>query len=235
LDFQYCLEREVGVVIEVKNVTQSFQKRIILEQVNLHVEKNERIALVGRNGAGKSTLIHTVLGILPLKKGTITLAGHSIKDQEWKKNVAYLPEKFHLYPHLTGLENILFFAALDHKRVDEQEVESKLRMVSLWDDRNQQISSYSKGMLQRLGLAVMLYYDSDIIFLDEPTSGLDPIGRTEILQIIHELTNKTIVMASHHLEEVKQVCTHVAFLDGRKLTKYTVEEFLSVFEGGEWA
>ena len=235
MDFQYCLEREVGVVIEVKNVTQSFQKRIILEQVNLHVEKNERIALVGRNGAGKSTLIHTVLGILPLKKGTITLAGHSIKDQEWKKNVAYLPEKFHLYPHLTGLENILFFAALDHKRVDEQEVESKLRMVSLWDDRNQQISSYSKGMLQRLGLAVMLYYDSDIIFLDEPTSGLDPIGRTEILQIIHELTNKTIVMASHHLEEVKQVCTHVAFLDGRKLTKYTVEEFLSVFEGGEWA
>ncbi|HLS59767.1 MAG TPA: ABC transporter ATP-binding protein [Virgibacillus sp.] len=222
-------------MIEVKNVTQSFQKRIILEQVNLHVEKNERIALVGRNGAGKSTLIHTVLGILPLKKGTITLAGHSIKDQEWKKNVAYLPEKFHLYPHLTGLENILFFAALDHKRVDEQEVESKLRMVSLWDDRNQQISSYSKGMLQRLGLAVMLYYDSDIIFLDEPTSGLDPIGRTEILQIIHELTNKTIVMASHHLEEVKQVCTHVAFLDGRKLTKYTVEEFLSVFEGGEWA
>src|SRR5690625_1128160 len=117
LDFQYCLEREVGVVIEVKNVTQSFQKRIILEQVNLHVEKNERIALVGRNGAGKSTLIHTVLGILPLKKGTITLAGHSIKDQEWKKNVAYLPEKFHLYPHLTGLENILFFAALDHMSI----------------------------------------------------------------------------------------------------------------------
>lgn len=222
-------------MINIQNLTQSYQKKVILDDVNLHVEKNERIALVGRNGAGKSTLIHTVLGILPLRNGTIKLAGHSVKKQTWKRFVAYLPEKFHLYPHLTGLENILFFAALDNKKVNEKRIEEKLTLVSLWEDRHQQITGYSKGMLQRLGLAVMLYYDSKIIFLDEPTSGLDPIGRAEILKIINELTNKTIVMASHHLEEIKQVCTHVAFLEDKILTKYTMDEFLKIYEGGEWA
>lgn len=221
-------------MIKIENLSQGYQKNIVLDDVNLHVEKNERIALVGRNGAGKSTLIHTVLGLLSFKKGSITLGGHSAKRQEWKKFVSYLPEKFHLYPHLTGLENILFFAALDAKKVDEQLVEEKLKMVSLWEARNDQITSYSKGMLQRLGLAVMLYYDSDIIILDEPTSGLDPIGRAEILQIINALQNKTIVMASHHLEEIKQVCTHVAFLEEMKLTKYTMDDFLAKFQGGEW-
>lgn len=152
-----------------------------------------------------------------------------------EKLVSYLPEKFHLYPHLTGLENILFFANLAKQKLSEQQVEDKLRLVSLWEDRHQQIIGYSKGMLQRLGLAVMLYYDSDIIFLDEPTSGLDPIGRGEILRIIHALENKTIVMASHHLEEVKQVCTHVAFLEEKKLTKFTMEAFLDKVKGGEWS
>lgn len=222
-------------MIKINNVTQAFQKNTILDKVNLHVEKNERIALIGRNGAGKSTLIHTVLGLLPLKHGEISLAGHSIKDHAWKKFVAYLPEKFDLYPHLTGHENIYFFASLDNRKVDDEKIKEKLTMVSLWEARNQQINGYSKGMLQRLGLAIMLYYDSDIIFLDEPTSGLDPIGRKEILTIINELTEKTIVMASHHLSEIRQVCTHVAFLEDKKLTKYTLDEFLTIFEGGEWS
>ncbi|HLS20100.1 MAG TPA: ABC transporter ATP-binding protein [Bacillota bacterium] len=221
-------------MIKIDNLSQAFQKKVVLDSVQLNVEKNERVALVGRNGAGKSTLIHTILGLLPFKKGTVTLNGYSTKQQTWKKHVSYLPEKFHLYPHLTGLENMLFFASLDDARVDEEKIKEKLKMVSLWDSRNDFITSYSKGMLQRLGLAVILYYDSDIIILDEPTSGLDPIGRTEILNIINELTNKTIVMASHHLDEIKRVCTHVAFLEDHKITKYTITEFTDKFEGGEW-
>src|SRR5690625_378156 len=124
---------------------------------------------------------------------------------------------------------MLFFASLVGK-IDEKKVEEKLTNVSLWEDRHEQINGYSKGMLQRLGLGVMLYYDTDIIILDEPTSGLDPIGRQEILSIIEGLTDKTVIMASHHIDEIKQVCTHIAFLDNGTITKYSRDEFLNVYE-----
>ncbi|MDQ0215623.1 ABC-2 type transport system ATP-binding protein [Oikeobacillus pervagus] len=215
-------------MIEIKELSQGYQGKKVLDQVNLTIEKNERCALVGRNGAGKSTLIHTILGILPHKRGTVTLGGYSNKQQTWKKHVSYLPEKFHLYPHLTGEENMRFFAALDTKKIDENKIIEILKMVSLADDRKQPINGYSKGMLQRLGLAVILYYDTEIIILDEPTSGLDPIGRKEILKIIHSLQDKTILMSSHYIDEIKQICTHVAFLNQGKIEKYTVDAFLEM-------
>lgn len=216
-------------MININNVTQAYQKRKILDSVSLQVKKNERCALVGRNGAGKSTLIHTMLGVLAFKQGEIYLAEKSNKKGNWKKHVSYLPEKFQLYPNLTGWENMLFFAQLNGK-VDKERIEKTLRNVSLWGDRDAQINGYSKGMLQRLGLAVVLYQNTEIIILDEPTSGLDPIGRREILSIIGKLTNKTVFMASHHIDEIKQVCTHVAFLEQGKITKYSVGEFLDVYE-----
>lgn len=212
-------------MIEIKNVSQSYQKQQVLHNVNLVIERNERCALVGRNGAGKSTLIHTMLGLLPLKQGSVMLGGHCNQKQTWKKHVSYLPEKFHLYQHLTGEENMRFFASLESKQVNQKRMEEKLQVVSLWNARHMQIHQYSKGMLQRLGLAIMLYYDSEIIILDEPTSGLDPIGREEILQIIQSLTDKTILMASHHVDEIKKVCTHVAYLEDGAITKHTIEDF----------
>ncbi|MDS9472926.1 ABC transporter ATP-binding protein [Sporosarcina pasteurii] len=215
-------------MIKIENLTHSYAKHQVLDDVNLHILKNERCALVGRNGAGKSTMIHTMLGLIPLQIGSITLGGFSNKKQDWKRVVSYLPEKFNLYPHLTGEENIRFFASLASKRIDDESIDEKLKLVSLYEARNDQITTYSKGMLQRLGLAVMLYYDSDIIILDEPTSGLDPVGRKEILAIIKSLTNKTIMMASHHLNEIEEVCTHVAYLEKGKITKYSIEAFLSV-------
>lgn len=216
-------------MIKVENLSQSYDKKKVLENVRLHVEKDERCALVGRNGSGKSTLIHSMLGLLPIKQGKVTLNGQSNTSQMWKQHVAYLPEKFHLYPHLSGWENMVFFASLVGKP-DENKIGEKLKSVSLWQARHDLINGYSKGMLQRLGLAVMLYFDTEIIILDEPTSGLDPIGRREILSIIHDLTNKTVFMASHHLDEIKQVCTHIAFLEDGTITKYTVDDFLQVYD-----
>ncbi|UII56561.1 ABC transporter ATP-binding protein [Cytobacillus spongiae] len=212
-------------MIEIKELSQSYKNKKVLNNINLKIERNEYCALVGRNGAGKSTLIHSMLGLLPVKKGEITLGGFSNKKENWKEIVSYLPEKFHLYPHLTGEENLRFFASLSSSHVDEKKMEEKLKLVSLWDDRNQQVRGYSKGMLQRLGLCVMLYYDTDILIFDEPTSGLDPLGREEILQILKSLSGKTIFMASHHMDEIKQICTHVAFLENGLMTKYTVDEF----------
>jgi ABC-2 type transport system ATP-binding protein len=221
-------------MIEVQNLHQSYGKKTVLDDVNLSIAKNEVCALVGRNGAGKSTLINSLLGILPVKKGAIVIHGSPVANKKagfFKKNtpgnvIAYLPEKFMLYPSLTGLENIVFFAQTTGKTVDHKRIEELLTSVRLWDDKDKAVKDYSKGMLQRLGLAITLYKDSDILILDEPTSGIDPIGRKEILDVLKSLKNKTILLSSHHLDEIKQVCTHVAYLENQKLHKYTVDEFL---------
>ncbi|MFB3169831.1 ABC transporter ATP-binding protein [Neobacillus sp. 179-C4.2 HS] len=221
-------------MITVSGLNQSFGKKIILENINIEIHKNEICALVGRNGAGKSTFINSLLGLLPVKQGSISINGVQVtnKNHEWKKAIAYLPEKFQLYPMLTGMENITFFAEAVSKTVDQERMENVLKSVSLWDDRDVQVKKYSKGMLQRLGLAITLYQDSSILILDEPTSGIDPMGRKEILEVLKSLHDKTILLSSHHLDEIKQVCTHVAFLNNGKMEKYTVEEFLQTHNLG---
>jgi ABC-2 type transport system ATP-binding protein len=222
-------------MIKVEHLTQSFGKKIVLDDVQLEIDANEVCALVGRNGAGKSTLLNSLLGLLPVKNGKITINGVEQKGGRdiWKSGIAYLPEKFTLYPALTGYENIVFFAQASKQKVDEGKIENILKSVRLWEDRLYPIKGYSKGMLQRLGLAITLYQDSQILILDEPTSGLDPIGRKEILDVLKALTNKTILLSSHHLDEIKQVCTHVAFLDNGKIEKYTVDQFLKIQKLGE--
>ncbi|NSL51631.1 ABC transporter ATP-binding protein [Calidifontibacillus erzurumensis] len=212
-------------MIIIRDLSHSYGKKKVLDSVNLHIEKNEICALVGKNGAGKSTLIHLMIDLLPLKTGSIYLNGIPVQKKGWKKTVSYLPEKFQLYPHLTGEENLRFFASLETGTIDEAKIEEKLKLVRLWEDRNEQVVGYSKGMLQRLGLCVMLYFDTPILILDEPTSGLDPIGRIEILSILKDLQNKTVLLSSHHLDEIKQVCTHVAYLKDGKIEKFTVGDF----------
>jgi ABC-2 type transport system ATP-binding protein len=216
-------------MISVKNLNQSFGKKAVLDDINIEIEPFEICALVGRNGAGKSTFINSLLGLLPAHEGSISINGCPVtaKSQEWKKAIAYLPEKFMLYPLLTGYENMKFFAEAIFNKADESRIESVLRSVRLWDDRDVTIKKYSKGMLQRLGLAVTLYQDAKILILDEPTSGIDPIGRVEILEVLKSLHDKTILLSSHHLDEIKQICTHVAYLNEGKMTKYTVAEFLT--------
>lgn len=211
-------------MINIEGLTQSYKKKVVLENVNLQIEKQEVCALVGRNGAGKSTLIHSVLGLLPIKQGQVSIGGISNHKEGWKKQVAYLPEKFQLYSHLTGEENFRFFASLE-KEPSEQEVEDCLKKVQLWEARHEKVNGYSKGMLQRLGLGIMLYYPADLLILDEPTSGLDPMGRKEILSILKSLKEKTILFSSHHLDEIRQICTHVAYIENRSVNKYPVETF----------
>jgi ABC-2 type transport system ATP-binding protein len=221
-------------MITVSGLNQSFGKKMILESINIEIHKHEICALVGRNGAGKSTFINSLLGLLPVKQGSISINGVQVtkKNHDWKKAIAYLPEKFQLYPMLTGLENITFFAEAVANTVNQERIENVLRSVSLWDDRDEQVKKYSKGMLQRLGLAITLYQDSSILILDEPTSGIDPMGRKEILEVLRSLHDKTILLSSHHLDEIRQVCTHVAYLNNGKMEKYTVEEFLQTHNLG---
>lgn len=221
-------------MISVTQLSQSFGKKTVLDDVSIHIAKNEICALVGRNGAGKSTFINSLLGLLPVHNGTIAINGMAVtpKNQDWKQSIAYLPEKFMLYPLLTGMENMIFFAKAFSKKADPATIKRTLEAVRLWDDRDLQVKQYSKGMLQRLGLAVTLYQDASILILDEPTSGIDPMGRKEILDVLKSLHDKTIVLSSHHLDEIKQICSHIAYVNDRKITKYTVEEFMQTHNLG---
>lgn len=203
----------------------------MLDDVSIGIAKEEKCALIGRNGAGKSTFIHSLLNLLPITNGKIFINGIDHKRNEWKKHVAYLPEKFQLYPHLTWEENLRFFASLNISKIDEKRIEEILKSVHLWDARNVKSKQYSKGMLQRLGLGIMLYYDAEILILDEPTSGLDPMGRADILSILRSLRDKTILLSSYHLDEVKQLCTHIAYLENGKIAKYSIAEFEMIFYG----
>lgn len=212
-------------MIYIEGLSQSFRRQIVLDRVNLTVEKNEVCALVGRNGAGKTTLIYSMLDLLPVKEGRIELCGIPHHQAGWKRKVAYLPEKFQLYPHLTGEENMMFFASLKDGLPDRERMEECLQLVNLWEKRREKIKAYSKGMLQRLGLAVTLVYDAELLILDEPTSGLDPIGREEILSILHSLRDKTILFSSHHMDEIRQISSHVAFLEAGGITKFSLKEF----------
>ncbi|CAM3628431.1 hypothetical protein GCM10009865_42280 [Aeromicrobium ponti] len=219
-------------MIEIKELTQFYGKKIVLDHVNLTIETNEICALVGRNGAGKSTLINSLLGIIPVKKGIVKINGLKFSKRN-SGDIAFLPEKFMLYPPLSGLENMTFFALASLKTVDMVRIRELLESVSLWEDRHLAIKNYSKGMLQRLGLAITLYQDSGILILDEPTSGIDPMGRKEILQILKSLEGKTILLSSHHLDEIRQLCTHVAYLEDCTIQKFTVDEFLETQRLGD--
>ncbi|CAM3847568.1 ABC transporter ATP-binding protein [Mesobacillus thioparans] len=220
-------------MINVSGLTQSYGNKEILNDISLSIEKNEVCALVGRNGAGKSTFINSLLGLIQISKGEILVNGKSRKKtKRWKNEIAYLPEKFMLYPALTGYENITFFAQAGTGKTDPVKIEQVLTSVGLWEDRNRAVKGYSKGMLQRLGLAITLYQDANILILDEPTSGIDPMGRKEILEVLQSLTDKTILLSSHHLDEIKKICTHVAFLENGKMKKYTVDDFLKTQDLG---
>lgn len=216
-------------MIKVENLNFGYEDSMVLDDVNFELEPGGKYALIGRNGAGKSTLIKLILNLRKIQKGTIKINDISHKSSKWKSEVSYLPEKFAMYPQLTGLENMRFLGHLSDKKFNEEQAKQVMRDVNLDPDSTLPVKAYSKGMTQRLGLATIIYQDSNLIILDEPTSGLDPVGRKDILNIIKGLTDKTILMSSHHFEEVKYTCDHVLSLEDKKLTLMSTKEFETEF------
>lgn len=221
-------------MIKVKDATQFHQKQLIFEDVHFSIERGERVALVGRNGAGKSTLLYSMLGFIPLKKGDIR-----IKDQvvDWKKRAdqkfSFLPEKFQLYTQLTVEENVNYFA--DMLRIPRDETERVLTMTNMWNDKDKRITKLSKGMLQRVGLSISILGEPEIIILDEPTSGLDPFGRTDIMAIMRKIAteDKVILFSTHNMDEVRELATHVLYLEDKKIQKMQCDAFLERLEGSK--
>jgi ABC-2 type transport system ATP-binding protein len=194
------------------------QKIPSLKSCSLTVYQGETFGLLGPNGAGKTTLLKLLLGIVRPSSGQGLLLGQPLGDRAVKQRVGYLPENPYFYDYLTGWEFLQMAAGLFQipTAVQRQRIPQLLELVGLSQStaRKKQMRQYSKGMLQRVGMAQALINDPELVFLDEPMSGLDPLGRYQMREIILSLQNqgKTIFFNSHILSEVEQICDRVAIL-----------------------
>ncbi len=194
-----------------------------LKQCSLEIYKGETFGLLGPNGAGKTTLLKLLLGIIRPTAGSATLLGQPAGDRSVKARIGYLPENPYFYDYLTGREFLSYTAGLFGitGKAQKQRINELLDLVQL--DRQsankKQMRRYSKGMLQRVGMAQALINDPEIVFLDEPMSGLDPTGRFQVREIILSLKEqgKTLFFNSHVLSDVEMICDRIAILDQGEL------------------
>ncbi len=200
-----------------------------LQDLSLHVDRGEIFSLLGPNGAGKTTFVKIMLSLTHPSGGSASLLGHHVAEAKARRKVGYLPENHRFPGYLSGEQVLLSFGSLAGVRGSalEERTTKLLGMVGMQDWRKVKVKRYSKGMMQRLGLAQAMINDPDVIFLDEPTDGVDPVGRKEIRDVLRNLktAGKTIFLNSHLLSEVELVSDRVAILDhGRLLRVGTVDE-----------
>jgi ABC-2 type transport system ATP-binding protein len=216
----------MGVAIRTEGLTKRYYQQgevVAVSDLNLEVEEGEIFGFLGPNGAGKTTTIKMLLGLIFPTSGTAEVLGRPAGDLDMRRQVSYLPESPYFYDHLTGIELLDFYGRLfgipksDRKR----RVHELMDMVGLKNDKAKHLKQYSKGMLQRVGIAQALVNDPKLLILDEPTSGLDPVAHIEIRRLIHSLRDagKTVFLSSHQLPDVERVCNRVAILNFGKMVK----------------
>ncbi|WP_373542227.1 ABC transporter ATP-binding protein [Chamaesiphon sp.] len=205
-----------------------------LKQCTLQVERGETFGLLGLNGAGKTTLLKTLLGIVKPTSGKGLLLGKPLGDRSIKQHIGYLPENPYFYDFLTGWELLEYTAGLFEipRSIQKQRIPALLELVGLAQSaaKKKQLRQYSKGMVQRVGMAQALINDPELVFLDEPMSGLDPLGRKQMRDIIVSLGDrgKTVFFNSHVLAEVEQICNRVGILaQGELICCGTLAELLT--------
>jgi ABC-2 type transport system ATP-binding protein len=217
-----------AAAIEIENLTKDYpygflhlKKKRSLEGLTMQVEDGEVFGFLGPNGAGKSTTIKLLVGLIFPDAGTASILGKPITDIEMHRGIGYLPEQPYFYDYLTAAEVLDYFARFhDLTAADRRErVARMLKKVGLETAKKIQLRKYSKGMLQRVGLAQAILHDPRVVILDEPMSGLDPIGRREVRDIILELKRdgRTVLFSTHILSDAEMLCDRVGVIVGGKL------------------
>ena len=201
-----------------------------LNNLNLKLNEGEIFALLGQNGAGKSTTINIFLGFVKPTEGVAKINGISVVDrpEETKKFIAYIPETVLLYPNLTGVENLKFFSSLAGFDYDNEALTNFLSKAGLQSDaHHNRLGGYSKGMRQKVGIAIAIAKKAKVLLLDEPTSGLDPKASNEFSEILKELASEgtTIFMATHDIFRAKEVADRIGIMKrGNLISEINADE-----------
>lgn len=227
-----------GSAISVQGLTKDFRvglrglKLRAVDNLSLEIPRGQVFGLLGPNGCGKSTTLKIVLGLVPATTGTINILGFPSATSAARQRTGFLPEAPYFHKFLTGRELVQYCARLSGVPADKvnEAVESSLDLAAMTEAASRPIGTYSKGMLQRIGLAQAIVHDPELVILDEPTAGVDPVGSAAIGRMIHAMRakGKTIVLCSHLLGQVEQVCDRVAIMDrGRLVLEGRVDEVLA--------
>ena len=211
----------------IQNLTKDFavgmrgKKLRAVDDLCLEVGDNEIFGLLGPNGSGKSTTIKIILGLLEASKGTCEIYGRPSKLVDARRSVGFLPEAPYFYRYLTGRELVRYYARIcmvSRIKIDAA-VDSVIKLVGMTESADRRVGTYSKGMLQRIGLAQSMVHDPQLVILDEPTAGVDPLGSAAIAEILRELKHrgKTVLLSSHLLAQIEGLCDRVAILHRGKL------------------
>jgi len=214
-------------VLSIQNITKFYGPVRALNNVSFNVPQGSVFGILGPNGSGKTTMLSIILDVLKANNGSFSWFGHP-SSPEQRRKIGSLLETPNFYHYLSAIDNLKVTQTISG-RGTEQDIDSVLKKVNLFDRRKSSFKTYSLGMKQRLAIGAALLGGPKVLVLDEPTNGLDPVGIAEIRQLIIELKNSghTIIMASHLLDEVEKVCTHVAILKtGSLLTTGNVEDVL---------
>jgi ABC-2 type transport system ATP-binding protein len=203
--------------VEITNLRKAYGRTVALHDLSLTVEPGEVFGFLGPNGAGKTTTVKVLLGLVRPTSGQARIFGVSTTDPEARRMVGYLPENFRFQDWLTGIELLGLHADLADLTSDvrKRRIPEALKLVGLADRGDDRLKTYSKGMLQRIGLAQAIIHNPRLVLLDEPTSALDPIGRRDVRDMIRALSARgmTVFLNSHLLSEVEMVCDRVAIID----------------------
>jgi len=217
-------------MIHLDKVTKSFGNKIALENLTLNLAKGEIYCLLGSNGAGKSTTLSLLLGFIQPDQGEVMLNGTSPFDQPSKvrKSIGYIAENVSLYPYLSGVENLDYFCRIAGLKYPEKALKETLMDCGLpSQSHDRPLGSYSKGMRQKVGIAIAYAKKATVYILDEPASGLDPAANKELSILLRKLAKKgaTVMIATHDILWAKETCHHIGILrDGRLIGEYKASE-----------
>ena len=211
-------------IISVKNISKNFNDNLAVDRLSLEINEGEIYGLLGHNGAGKSTTINILLGFLQPDSGTAIINGIDISKNHnlARKSIGYISENVSLYPYLSGAENLDYFCKLSGKSFSQSRLKDLLNECGLENEVHQnRTETYSKGMRQKVGIAIALAKEAKVYLLDEPASGLDPLASNELSSLLKKLASQgaAILMASHDIFRVRETCDRIGIIKTGELVK----------------